>query len=144
MERIEHPAEVYWKDKTGKLFSTQEACEKYERLYDKWFKTTNHREFEGIEGELCHAYWTETKEDVEEVLWLEHYTYHPTTHNCIKDFYSNKDYKPQWIILQPDYDEYGAITAVRSIEEVKDLVQETLRAAQDVYSELVKISWEKV
>lgn len=139
MERIEIPAEVYFKAKDGKKFNTQEACEKYERLYDKWWKSQdNHREFEGIEGELCHAYWTETKEDVEEVLWLAHYMHHSPTHNYIIN------YIPQWIVLSPDWDEYGAITSVRSIEEVKDIVKDTLKAAQDTHSELVKLSWERV
>ena len=139
MERIEIPAEIYFKAKDGKKFRLQEDCEKYERLYDKWWKSqNNHREFEGVEGELCHAYWTETKEDVEEVLWLAHYMHHDPTHNYIKN------YVPQWIVLSPDWDEYGTITSVRSIEEVKDIVNDTLKAAQDVYSELVKLSWERV
>lgn len=139
MERIEIPAEVYFKAKDGKKFRLQEDCEKYERLHDKWWKSTdNHREFEGVEGELCHAYWTETKEDVEDVLWLARYMHHSPTRNYITN------YIPQWVVLSPDWDEYGAITSVRSIEEVKDIVNDTLKSAQDVYSELVKLSWERV
>jgi hypothetical protein len=137
MERIEIPAEVYFKAFDGKKFTKQEDCEKYERLYAKWWKSKDHREFEGIEGELCHAHWTITKEDVEEVIWLAHYLHHSPTRNYIKD------YVPQWIILSPEYDEYGAITAVRSIEDVKDIVHDTLKAAHDTYSELTKLSWEK-
>ena len=139
MERIEVPATIYWQSKTGKKFTAQEDCEKYERLYDKWWKSQdNHREFEGIEGELCHAYWIETKEDVEEILWLEHQLHHTATRN-----YINR-YERQWIVLSPDWDEYGAVTAARGIEEVKDIVNDTLKSAQDVYSELVKLSWERV
>ena len=137
MERIEVPATIYWKSKHGKKFNNQEDCEKYEILYEKWWKSKDHREFEDVDGCLCHAYWTETKEDVEEILWLEHQMHYVATRNYIDT------YKPQWIILQPDYDEYSAVAAVRSIDEVKDLVQETLKAARDVYSELVKLSWEK-
>lgn len=140
MERIEIPAEVYFKAFDGKKFTTQEDCEKYERLYNKWWKShDNHREFEGVEGELCHAYWVETKEDVEEILWLEHTRHYVATCNYINNYK-----QPQWIILSPDWDECGAMTVARNIEEVKDIVRDTILAAQDVYSELVKLSWEKV
>jgi hypothetical protein len=138
MERIEVPATVYWQAKTGKRFNNKEDCEKYERLYDKWWNTR--RAFEGTEGEECFAYWTETKEDLEEILWFAHYAHHADTHNYIR---IGATYKPTWIVLYPDYDEYGVETSVRSIEDFQEIVADTLKAAQDTMSEIVKLIEEK-
>ena len=136
MEQIKIPETFYWQTKTGKLFSNIEDCEKYERLYDKWWKS--HREFEGVEGELCYAYWVESKEDIEEILWVAYYMHRASTHL----YTSITEYnKPTWLILYPDYD--GAETSVRSIDEFLEIVNDTIEAAQETKLELTKLIEEK-
>lgn len=145
MERIEIPATIYWKTKTGKKFSNQEDCEKYERLHDKWHKYKApglYREFENVEGQLCYAYWIESREELDDVIWLIHYRLNTSTCNYVSR--DNRPLKPQWIVACPDYNEYNAEMAIRTLEEVRELAEDTLKAAQDTLLEIIKLIEEKV
>jgi hypothetical protein len=145
MERIEIPATVYWKTKTGKKFSNQEDCEKYEKLHDKWHKykaSELYREFENVEGQLCYAYWIESKEELDDVIWLTHHRLNSSTCNYVSR--DDRELTPQWIVAYPDYNEYNAEMAIRTLEEVRDITEDTLKAAQETLSTIVKLLWEKV
>jgi hypothetical protein len=138
MERIEIPVEVYWKSKQGKKFTSQEDCEKYERLFDKWQATNLYREIENVEGQLCYCYWVETKEELDEIIWLIYHKFYTSTCNYVKDFY------PQWIIACPDYTEYTSEMAIRTLKDFREELDETLKAIQDTLSNVIKLTWEKI
>lgn len=141
MERIEIPATIYWKAKTGKKFTSQEDCEKYERLFDKWQAPERYREFENIEGQLCYAYWIETLEELDEITWLIHYKLDTSTCNYIKSIVDT--FKPQWVVACPDYNECYVELAIRTLEDLREEVEDTLKAAQDTVAKIVKLIWEK-
>ena len=103
MERIEVPATIYWKSKFGKKFANQEDCEKYERLYDKWQVPELYREFENVEGQLCYAYWIESNEELDEVIWLTRRRLDTSTCNYVS--VDNRVLESQWIIVCPGYNE---------------------------------------
>ena len=56
MERIEVPAEVYFKSKDGKKFRLQTDCERWEAAVTRWNHQEIFREFENEEGQLCYAF----------------------------------------------------------------------------------------
>lgn len=144
MERIEIPATVYWQTKTGKKFSNQEDCEKYERLHDKWHKykaTELYREFENIEGQLCYAYWIKSKEELEDIIWLTRYRLNTSTCNYVSR--DSTPFSSQWVVACPDYNEYNSEMAIRTLEELRELTQETLDAARETLSEIEKLIEEK-
>jgi hypothetical protein len=141
MERIEVPSTVYWKSKLGKKFTNQEDCEKYERLHDKWQVPELYKEFENVEGQLCYAYWIESKEELDETIWLIHHRLNTSTCNYVSR--DSLPLSPQWVVACPDYNEYCAEMAIRTLEEIKELTEDTLRAAQDTLSEITKLIQEK-
>ncbi len=139
MERIEIPAEVYFKAKDGKRFRNKEDCEKWETLYDKWTKPEVFREFENEEGQLCYAFWVESKEEIKDVLWFFDHKMHTCTRNStgvLRD-------APQWFIMRPYYDGYNSDYEIMTVEDFRELLDETLKAVQDTISEVVKLTWEK-
>lgn len=135
MKQIEIPSTTYWQAKTGRRFSNKQDCERYELLHDKWVDTR--KEFQDIEGQQCFAYWIETTEDLEEVLWFAKYAHYASVHNYIGKL---TNFTPMWIILYPDYDEYGAETAVKSLEDYKEVVEDTMKAAQSTLLYLNSLS----
>jgi predicted transcriptional regulator YdeE len=139
MERIEIPAEVYFKSKDGKKFRVQEDCERWEAAYSKWTNQAVYREFENEEGQLCYAFWLESEEDLEDVLWF----FDTKMHSCTRGSGFVKDLYPQWIVAYPYYDEYNADYSVSSIEDFKDALYETKQAVEDTLSEVIKLIWEK-
>lgn len=140
MERVEIPAEVYFKSKDGKKFRKQDECEKWEILYDKWTKPEVFREFENEEGQLCYAFWIESKEDLADALWFFDHKMHSNT----RGENSIRNYEPQWVIVYPYYDGYNSDFMVEYIEIYKTTLYETLKAVQDTISTVTKLSWEKV
>ena len=142
MERVEIPAVVYWKSKSGKKFNNQETCEKYERLFDKWNKPSVYREIENVEGQCCYVYWVETKEDLDDLIWFIRYNKDISTCNYIEP--GDKPFEPQWIVASPDYNEYNAEMAIRTLEDMRDITEDTLKAARDTLGVIVKLLWEKV
>ena len=142
MERIEIPATIYWKTKTGKKFTSQEDCKKYEQLFDKWQVPERYREIENIEGQLCYAYWIESREELDEIIWLTHRRLNTSTCNYVSR--DNNALEPQWVLVCPDYNEYNSEMAIRTLKEVRDITEDTLKAAQDTLSKLVMLMWEKV
>ena len=142
MERIEIPATIYWKTKTGKKFTSQEDCEKYEQLFDKWQVPERYREIENIEGQLCYAYWIESREELNEIIWLTHRRLDTSICNYVSR--DNNVLEPQWVLVCPDYNEYNSEMAIRTLKEVRDITEDTLKAAQDTLSKLVMLMWEKV
>jgi hypothetical protein len=143
MERIEIPATVYWQSSYGKRFTTQEDCEKYEQLYPKWQNPVRYRELENVEGQLCCVYWVESVEELEEAIWFTHTKLNVSTCNHVR-LRSDVEFRPQWIIACPDYNEYNAEMAIYTLEDFREVVDETLKAAQDTISEVIKLIWEKV
>lgn len=142
MERIEIPATTYWKSKQGKKFNNEADCEKYEKLFDKWQRPSVYREIENVEGQLCHVFWIESNEELDEVIWLVHHKYNTSTCNYVSQ--DNRELTPQWIIAYPDYNEYNAEMAIRTLEDVRDITEDILKAAQATISTIVKLLWEKV
>ncbi len=139
MERIEIPAEVYFKSKDGKKFRVQEDCERWELLYPKWTDSIRYREIENEEGQLCYAFWIETNEDLKEVLWFFDHKLHACTRNglgVLRD-------EPQWIVVRSFYDGYNSDYEVITMKEYRELLDETLKAVQDALSDVVKMIWEK-
>ena len=139
MERIEVPVTAYWQANDGKRFTSQEDCERWELLYPKWTNPVRYREIENEEGQLCYAFWIESKEDLKEVLWFFDRKLHACTRNglgVLRD-------EPQWIIVRPFYDGYNSDFEVISIREYRELLDETLKAIQDTLSDVVKLIWEK-
>ena len=139
MERIEIPAEVYFKANDGKKFRKQEDCEKWELLYDKWTNPVRYREFENEEGQLCYAFWTETKEDVKDILWFVDHKLNA----CIRAPSGVLRDEPQWIVIRPFYDGYNADYEAMTMEEYREVLDETLKAVQDTLSDVIKMIWEK-
>ena len=139
MERVEIPVDVYFKANDGKKFRLQEDCEKYERALDKWWNVR--REFENVEGQLCYAYWVESKEELDEIIWLIHRRLNTSTCNYI--LRNDTEFVPQWIAVCPDYNEYNSEMAIRTLKEVRELTNDVLKAAQDTLSEITKLIWEK-
>ena len=111
MERIEIPAEVYFKSKDGKKFRVQEDCERWEAAYSKWTNQAVYREFENEEGQLCYAFWLESEEDLEDVLWF----FDTKMHSCTRGSGFVKDLYPQWVVAYPYYDGYNSDYSVSSI-----------------------------
>jgi hypothetical protein len=142
MERIEVPATIYWKSKCGKKFTSQEDCEKYEQLFDKWQVPELYREFENVEGQLCYAYWIESKEDLEEIIWLTHHRLYTSTCNYVSC--DNSTLKPQWIIVCPGYNEYNSEMAIRTIKDFREEIDDIIKAALETNEALAKLIWEKV
>jgi predicted transcriptional regulator YdeE len=139
MERIEIPAEVYFKSKDGKKFRVQEDCERWEAAYSKWTNQAVYREFENEEGQLCYAFWLESEEDLEDVLWF----FDTKMHSCTRGSGFVKDLYPQWVVAYPYYDGYNSDYSVSSIEDFKDALYETKQAVEDTLSEVIKLIWEK-
>lgn len=139
MERIEIPAEVYFKSKDGKKFRVQEDCERWETAYSKWTNQAVYREFENEEGQLCYAFWLESAEDLEDALWF----FDTKTHSCTRGSGFVRDLYPQWVIAYPYYDGYSSDFYVSSIEDFKDTLYETKQAVEDTLSEVIKLIWEK-
>lgn len=142
MERIEIPATVYWQSSYGKRFTTQEDCEKYEQLYPKWQNPVRYRELENVEGQLCFAYYVESVLELEEIIWFTRTKQSVSTCNHVR-LRSDVEFTPQWIIACPDYNEYCAEMAIKTIEDFREEVDDIFKAAQDVKSEVVKLIWEK-
>ncbi len=142
MERIEIPATVYWQSSYGKRFTTQADCEKYERLYLKWQNPIRYRELENVKGQLCYVYWVESVEELEGIIWFIRTKLIVSTCSYVR-LRSDVEFKPQWIIACPDYNEYNAEMAIRTIEDFREEVDDTLKAAQDTISKVVKLIWEK-
>jgi hypothetical protein len=139
MERIEIPATAYWQANDGKRFTSQEDCERWESLYPKWTNSVRYREFENEEGQLCYAFWIETEADLKDILWFFDHKLHTCTRNLV-----NKPWDtPQWVVIHPFYDGYNADYEALSMEEYRDLLDETLKAVQDTLSAVVKMIWEK-
>ena len=141
MERIEIPATIYWKTKTGKKFSNQEDCEKYERLHDKWQVPELYREFENVEGQLCYAYWIESKEELDEVIWLTWRRLDTSTCNYVS--VDNRVLEPQWIIVCPSYNEYNSEMAIRTMKDFREEIDDIISAAIQTNETLAKLIWEK-
>lgn len=142
MERIEIPAEVYFKAKDGKKFSRQEDCERYESLYDKWQVSELYREFENVEGQLCYAYWIGSKEELDEVIWLTRRRLDTSTCNYVS--VDNRALEPQWIIVCPGYNEYNSEMAIRTMKDFREELDDIIRAAIETNEALAKLMWEKV
>lgn len=142
MERIEVPATIYWKSKFGKKFTNQEDCEKYESLYDKWQVPELYREFENVEGQLCYAYWIESKEELDEVIWLTWRRLDTSTCNYVSR--DNRPLEPQWIIVCPSHNEYNAEMAIRTMKDFREEVDDIIKAAIETNEALAKLIWEKV
>lgn len=142
MERIEIPATTYWKSKFGKKFANQEDCEKYERLYDKWQVSELYREFENVEGQLCYAYWIESKDELAEIIWLTGRRLDTCTRNCVS--VDDRVLEPQWIIVCPSYDEYSSEMAIRTMKDFREEIDDIIKAALEINSTLAKLMWEKV
>lgn len=142
MERIEVPATIYWKSRFGKKFAYQEDCEKYERLYDKWQVPELYREFESVESQLCYAYWIESNEELEEVIWLTRRRLDTSTCNYVS--VDNQVLEPQWIIVCPGYNEYNSEMAIRTMKDFREELDDLIRAAIETNEALAKLMWEKV
>ena len=142
MERIEIPATVYYKSKFGKKFTNQEDCEKYERLYDKWQVPELYREFENVEGQLCYAYWIESNEELDEVIWLTWRRLDTSTCNYVS--VDNRVLEPQWIIVCPGYNEYNSEMAIRTMKDFREEIDDIISAAIQTNEALAKLIWEKV
>ena len=141
MERIEVPATIYWKTKTGKKFTNQEDCEKYEQLFDKWQVSERYRELENVEGQLCYAYWISSREELDEVIWLTHHRLSTSTCNYVSR--DNSALEPQWIIVCPDYNEYNSEMAIRTLKDFRDEVDDIINAALETNKAIAKLIWEK-
>lgn len=141
MERIEVPATIYWKSKHGKKFTSQEDCEKYEQLFDKWQVPELYHEFENVEGQLCYAYWIESKEELDEVIWLTWRRLDTSTCNCVSC--DNSTLKPQWIIVCPSYNEYNSEMAIRTMKDFREEIDDIIKAAIETNEALAKLIWEK-
>jgi len=141
MERIEVPATIYWKSKHGKKFTSQEDCEKYEQLFDKWQVPELYREFENVEGQLCYAYWIESKEELDEVIWLTWRRLDTSTCNYVSR--DNRPLNPQWIIVCPSYNEYNSEMAIRTIKDFREEVDDIIKAALETNEAMAKLIWEK-
>jgi hypothetical protein len=141
MERIEIPATIYWKSKFGKKFTNQEDCEKYESLYDKWQVPELYREFENVEGQLCYAYWIESKEELDEVIWLTWRRLDTSTCNYVS--VDNRVLEPQWIIVCPGYNEYNSEMAIRTMKDFREEIDDIIKAAIETNEALAKLIWEK-
>ena len=139
MERIEIPAEVYFKSKDGKKFRLQGDCERWEAACDKWDRPEIFREFEDEEGQLCYAFWIKTKEELEEAIWFLDKKMHSNTKGGIYI----KEFKPQWVILYPYYDGYNADYMVEPINVYRETLDETLKAVQDTIKAVTKLAWEE-
>ena len=142
MERIEIPATVYYKSKFGKKFTNQEDCEKYEGLYDKWQVPELYREFENVEGQLCYAYWIESNEELNEVIWLTWRRLDTSTCNYVS--VDNRVLEPQWIIVCPGYNEYNSEMAIRTMKDFREEIDDIISAAIQTNEALAKLIWEKV
>lgn len=141
MERIEVPATIYWKSKHGKKFTNQEDCEKYEQLFDKWQVPELYREFENVEGQLCYAYWIESKEELDEVIWLTWRRLDTSTCNYVS--IDNRVLEPQWIIVCPSYNEYNSEMAIRTMKDFREEIDDIIKAAIETNEALAKLIWEK-
>ena len=141
MERIEIPATIYWKSKHGKKFTSQEDCEKYEQLFDKWQVPELYREFENVEGQLCYAYWIESKEELDEVIWLTWRRLDTSTCNYVS--VDNRVLEPQWIIVCPGYNEYNFEMAIRTMKDFREEIDDIIKAAIQTNETLAKLIWEK-
>ena len=139
MERIEIPAEVYFKSNDGKKFRLQTECEKWEVLNGKWSNPVRYREFENEDGQLCYAFWVESKEELEDALWFFNKKQHACTRGCTYF----KEFKPQWIVVYPYYDGYSSDFMAEPIDTYRTTLDETLKAVQDTLSEVIKMIWEK-
>lgn len=142
MERIEVPATIYWKSKFGKKFANQEDCEKYERLYDKWQIPELYREFENVEGQLCYAYWIESKEELDEIIWLTWRRLDASTCNYVS--VTDQELEPQWVIVCPGYNEYNFEMAIRTMKDFCEELDDIIRAAIETNEALAKLMQEKV
>lgn len=139
MERIEIPAEVYFKSKDGKKFRLQAECERWEALSGKWSNPVRYREFENEEGQLCYAFWVESKEEFEDAIWF----FDKKMHSNTRGVSAMKDFRPQWMIVYPYYDGYSSDYCVETAEEFKNTLYETKQAVEDTLSEVIKMIWEK-
>ena len=139
MERIEMPVTAYWQANDGKHFSSQEDCERWESLYPKWTNPVRYREFENEEGQLCYAFWIETKEDLEDIIWFISRKLYACTRNRLCSFRE----EPQWVVVRPFYDGYNSDYEVITIKEYREALDDTLKAVQDTLSDIIKMIWEK-
>ena len=142
MERVEIPAEVYFKSKDGKKFRLQSECERWEALSGKWTNPVRYREFENEDGQLCYAFWTETEEDFQEVLWFTDHKLHACTRNRVPST-GTLAFTPKWIVVRPFYDGYNSDYVAITIKEYREALDDTLRAVQDTLSDVIKMIWEK-
>ena len=142
MERIEVPAEVYFKSTDGKKFRLQSECEKWETLFGKWSNPVRYREFENEEGQLCYAFWTETEEEFQEVLWFADHKLHTCTRNHVLST-GILTFTPKWIVVRPFYDGYNSDYEAITMKEYRELLDETLKAVQYILSDVIKMMWEK-
>lgn len=141
MERIEIPATAYYKSKHGKKFTNPDDCKKYEILYDKWQVPELYREFENVEGQLCYAYWIESKEELDEVIWLTWRRLDTSTCNYVS--VDNRVLEPQWIIVCPGYNEYNSEMAIKTMKDFREEIDDIISAAIQTNEALAKLIWEK-
>ena len=139
MERIEMPAEVYFKSTDGKKFRLQAECERWEAASDKWDREEVFRTFENEDGQLCYAFWIETKEELEDAIWF----FDKKMHSNTRGVTVIKDFRSRWMVVYPYYDGYNSDYFVEPIELFRDTLCETKQAVEDALSEVTKLIWEK-
>ena len=101
-----------------------------------------YREFENVEGQLCYAYWIESKEELDEVIWLTWRRLDTSTCNYVSR--DNRLLEPQWIIVCPSYNEYNTEMSIRTIKDFREEVDAIIKAARETNEALAKLIWEKV
>lgn len=135
MERIEVPAEVYFKAFDGKKFYSETECHRYEFLSDKYMNKEHHAICEDGEGHIHNFFFACTKDDIIEICELSKYLlgYRP---QYVESAPKWENFECGWLWVDYDIDEYGPVPALGTVSDFIELQEECARS----YNEAVQIA----
>ena len=127
MERIEVPAEVYYKAKDSKKFLKEEDCQRYEFLSEKYMNKDRHAVCEDGEGHDQHFFFAAAKEEIIEICDLSYYLfgYRPRIVDSKLDTWMNWTRGWLWIQYEGPF-EYGPCPELCTVSDFIELQKECI------------------
>lgn len=127
MERVEIPAEVYFKAFDGKKFYSETECHRYEFLSGKYLNKVRHAICEDGEGHVHNFFFACNKDDIIEICELSKYLlgYRP---QYVETAPKWKDFERGWLWVAYDSDGYGPVPALGMVSDFIELQEEGMNS----------------
>lgn len=130
MERIEIPAEVYFKAFDGRKFYSEIECQRYEFLSEKYMNKERHAICEDGEGHTHNFFFACNKDEITEICELSKFI----VRFCPKYVESApkwENFECGWLWVDFDVDEYGPVPALGTVSDFIELQEECAKSYND-------------